>query len=109
MLDIVYRMSDIVYWTSDMILDVGYSISEGVIMEQPTQNKKRKTDETDNVILTHLAPHSNFLNYAYNATHISDARIYIIYIIYLLLYIFNSWKEIIGMALQVIINRQCAI
>ena len=60
MSDIVYRMSDIVYRTSDMILDVGYSISEGVIMQQPTQNKKRETDqvETDNVIMTHLAPHS---------------------------------------------------
>ena len=34
----IYLMSDIVYPTSDMILDVGYSISEGVIMEQPTQN-----------------------------------------------------------------------
>ena len=34
------KMSDIlhVYPTSDIILDVGYSISEGVIMEQPTQN-----------------------------------------------------------------------
>ena len=34
----IYLMSDIVYPTSDMILDVGYSISEGVTMEQPTQN-----------------------------------------------------------------------
>ena len=58
MLDIVYPTSDIISDVGYNILDVGYSISEGVITEQPTQNKKRKTGETDNVILTHLAPHT---------------------------------------------------